>query len=320
MRVMDIGGVAAITAVLIGPAALQAQPAAASFAVRLMTPETALKAAQATLAACRGQSAQVAVAVVDRAGLPQVLLRDRFAGPHTVDMAINKAWTAASFRTATSELGAQTQAGRPMSGIRNLPRVIAAGGGLAIEAGGSPSGARSACPARPAARPTSVVPRQASTPSPTTWHSERQPGHQVVGRIHRDQARPAGVIWRWRCCWGERAWSRRMCPILAWRLPRKTYSQVRYLAAGVPASRASAGTTCVTPGRVGMSAAARRCTCCRSWEVGPAMRWCSATPISPPTTWRPGPSAWLGREKTAAQIRHNRRRAATTRLASCKSL
>jgi uncharacterized protein GlcG (DUF336 family) len=83
----------------------------------------------------------VAVAVVDRGGVPQVLLRDRFAGPHTVDMAINKAWTAVSFRIATGELGAQTHAGRPMSGIRNLPRVIAAGGGLPIEAGGSLWGA-----------------------------------------------------------------------------------------------------------------------------------------------------------------------------------
>lgn len=131
---------AALAALLILPAALLAQPSA-SYTVRLMTPETALKAAQAALAACRAQNLQVAVAVVDRAGLLQVLLRDRFAGPHTVDMALNKAWTAVSFRTATTELGAQTQPGRPMSGIRDLPRVIAAGGGMPVEAGGSLWGA-----------------------------------------------------------------------------------------------------------------------------------------------------------------------------------
>ena len=50
-------------------------------------------------------------------------------------------WTAASFRTATGELGVQTQPGQPMSGIRQLPRVIAAGGGLTIEAGGNVLGA-----------------------------------------------------------------------------------------------------------------------------------------------------------------------------------
>jgi uncharacterized protein GlcG (DUF336 family) len=140
MRSKTLGGRAAIAALLLMPVALPAQPSA-SYTVRLMTPETALKGAQAALAACRAQNLQVAVAVVDRAGLLQVLLRDRFAGPHTVDMALNKAWTAASFRTATTELGAQTQPGRPMSGIRDLPRVIAAGGGMPVEAGGSLWGA-----------------------------------------------------------------------------------------------------------------------------------------------------------------------------------
>ena len=52
----------------------------ATFTTRQLTPETALKAAQAALAKCRTDGYQVAVAVVDRAGLTQVLLRDRFAG------------------------------------------------------------------------------------------------------------------------------------------------------------------------------------------------------------------------------------------------
>jgi uncharacterized protein GlcG (DUF336 family) len=135
----------AIVAALVAagaPLSTQAQaPAPASYTLRFMSPETALKAAQATLASCRAQGFQVAVAVVDRMGQPQVLLRDRFAGPHTVDMAIGKAWTAASFRRGTSDLAAETQAGRPMSGIRALPRVIAAGGGLPIDEGGTLWGA-----------------------------------------------------------------------------------------------------------------------------------------------------------------------------------
>jgi uncharacterized protein GlcG (DUF336 family) len=91
-----------------------------------MTPETALAAARAALAECRKQGYQVAVAVVDRAGLTQVLLRDRFAGAHTVDVATNKAWTAASFRTPTADLARETQPGQAMSGLRNLPRFLAA--------------------------------------------------------------------------------------------------------------------------------------------------------------------------------------------------
>lgn len=112
-----------------------------TFQVRALTPETALVAARGALESCRKQGFQVAVAVVDRAGLPQVLLRDRFAGAHTVQVAINKAWTAASFRTSTSDLASETQPGKPSSGLRALPRFMAVGGGVVIEAGGSVFGA-----------------------------------------------------------------------------------------------------------------------------------------------------------------------------------
>ena len=113
----------------------------ATFSVKLLTPETALKAAQAALARCRTNGFQVSVAVTDRSGVVQVLLRDRFAGPHTPDMAMAKAYTAASFRTNTTELAELTQSGKPQSGIRNRPGVAAVGGGLMIEAGGSLIGA-----------------------------------------------------------------------------------------------------------------------------------------------------------------------------------
>lgn len=106
-----------------------------------MTPETALSAARAALEHCRKAGYQVAVAVVDRAGVPQVMLRDRFAGTHTVRVAIDKAWTAASFKIPTSTLAKETQAGMPMSGLRSHPRVLAIGGALPIESGGSLVGA-----------------------------------------------------------------------------------------------------------------------------------------------------------------------------------
>jgi uncharacterized protein GlcG (DUF336 family) len=112
-----------------------------TFAVKVLTPETALKAAQAALAKCRAGGFQVTVAVVDRMGVVQVLLRDRFAGPHTTDMASAKAYTAVSFRTDTTELADASQPGRPQSGIRNRPGVAAVGGGMKIEAGGSLLGA-----------------------------------------------------------------------------------------------------------------------------------------------------------------------------------
>jgi len=112
-----------------------------TYAIKVLTPETALKAAQAALAKCRAGGYQVTVAVVDRMGVVQVLLRDRFAGPHTPDMASAKAYTAASFRTNTTALAEATQPGRPQSGIRNRPGVAAVGGGVMIEGGGALLGA-----------------------------------------------------------------------------------------------------------------------------------------------------------------------------------
>jgi uncharacterized protein GlcG (DUF336 family) len=143
----SLGGCTTASGVLLAFAAslgLLAPPAVAqplsTHAVKLLTPETALGAAQAALAHCRQAGHQVAVAVVDRTGVLQVLLRDRFAGAHTVEMATRKAWTAASFRIPTTQLAAETQAGRPMSGIRAASQVMAIGGGLPIEAGGTTFG------------------------------------------------------------------------------------------------------------------------------------------------------------------------------------
>ena len=115
--------------------AVAAEPA--TFTIKALTPETAVKAAQAALAKCRADGYQVSVAVVDRSGLAQVVIRDRFAGAHSPDTATNKAWTAVSFRTNTTELQKITQPTQPSAGIRNLPRVVAVGGGVKIEAAGA---------------------------------------------------------------------------------------------------------------------------------------------------------------------------------------
>jgi uncharacterized protein GlcG (DUF336 family) len=134
---MSFRSFSGIAAALIAFSVVTANAQDATFATKSLTPETALTAARAALEHCRKEGYQVTVAVVDRAGLVQVLLRDRFAGAHTVDIAPNKAWTAVSFRIPTAALGVETQAGKPMSAIRSHPKVLAAGGGQVIEAGGS---------------------------------------------------------------------------------------------------------------------------------------------------------------------------------------
>jgi uncharacterized protein GlcG (DUF336 family) len=106
-----------------------------------LAPEIALELARTAFAECQKRGYQVSVAVVDRFGVVQVLLRDRYAGPHTLATASGKAWTAASFRTSTSSLSEISQPGMMQSGIRNLPGAVIIGGGVIVETAGSIVGA-----------------------------------------------------------------------------------------------------------------------------------------------------------------------------------
>src|SRR5210317_559505 len=100
-----------------------------------LRPELALVAAQAALQSCQDSGYQIGVTVVDRSGLPQVYLRDRYAGLHVYETSRRKAWTAVSFRSSTSDLAKSTQSGQTASAIRNLSEALPLGGGLVIYAG-----------------------------------------------------------------------------------------------------------------------------------------------------------------------------------------
>lgn len=106
-----------------------------------LTTAAAKQAAEAALARCDKDGYTATVAVVDRAGHALVLYRNGLAGPHTVQTAINKAASAVSFRTDTTDLARESQSGRAASGIRALPNVVAVGGGLMIRAKGALVGA-----------------------------------------------------------------------------------------------------------------------------------------------------------------------------------
>jgi uncharacterized protein GlcG (DUF336 family) len=127
--------IAAATLALGAPAARAGDDAIVTY--RSLSPEVALAAAQAALKQCRDNGFQVAVAVVDRFGEAQVMLRDRFAGLPAADTATRKAYTALSFRAATSDIAKSIKSGQRDAGLALLPHVAMLAGGLTIEAGGT---------------------------------------------------------------------------------------------------------------------------------------------------------------------------------------
>lgn len=116
---------------LTAPATAQDDGAFVSFEV--LKPEIAMRMATAAMEHCRTQGYQVGVTVVDRFGLPQAFVRDRFAGAHVYETSRRKAWTAVSFRTNTTDLANSTMAGQTASAIRHLSEALPLGGGLMVE-------------------------------------------------------------------------------------------------------------------------------------------------------------------------------------------
>ncbi len=78
---------AIVIACCVGGSAAAAEEKSALVSFKVLSPELAVELAQGALADCRKKGYQVAVAVVDRFGILQALIRDRFAGPHTPDTA-----------------------------------------------------------------------------------------------------------------------------------------------------------------------------------------------------------------------------------------
>lgn len=136
----------AILIALTGVALLPAQAmgsegqAPALYTQKTLSIESAKKVAWGALNECRKRGYSVAVAVVDRGGNVQVLLRDRFAGPHTPETAIRKAWTANSFRQSTAELATLLREGHVPDQVQHNPGALLVGGGITVEAQGTTLG------------------------------------------------------------------------------------------------------------------------------------------------------------------------------------
>jgi uncharacterized protein GlcG (DUF336 family) len=106
--------------------------------IKRMSLDTALKAAQAAIEACRKEGVQVGVTVVDRSGQAQVVLRDVLAPDLTLKVSQAKAYAAASFAVPTSQLEKRfTQPFGPPS----VGGIVISAGGVPVQASGDLVGA-----------------------------------------------------------------------------------------------------------------------------------------------------------------------------------
>jgi uncharacterized protein GlcG (DUF336 family) len=97
--------------------------------------------AQAALAQCESMGLKVAVTVVDRGGLPIVMLRGDGAGLHTPEGSERKAYTARTFSQPSADFVKRLTERPDTVGSRQYTRVLALAGGLPIKAGGEVVGA-----------------------------------------------------------------------------------------------------------------------------------------------------------------------------------
>ena len=108
-----------------------------------LSPELALDLARAALAECRKRGYQAAVAVVDRFGVTQVMLRDRFAGAaHAGDggrQGLDRGRASAPTPPIWSPPTQRRHAAGRRAATCRAPSIL--GGGVMIEAGGSLVGA-----------------------------------------------------------------------------------------------------------------------------------------------------------------------------------
>ena len=92
-------------------------------------------AVQAALGKCQADKLPfVTVALVDRFGTVQALLRGDNAAEHTIEAARQKAYTAAAFGTPTSELSKRINGNGPS--IADLPGTLFLAGGVPLKVNG----------------------------------------------------------------------------------------------------------------------------------------------------------------------------------------
>jgi len=101
----------------------------------------AMEAASETVAACAKEGYRETAQVVDADGAVIATLRGDGAGVHSLDSALDKAYTAVSFKNDTLALAERAKGEDSIAPLAKLPHVMFFGGGVPIKLGDETIGA-----------------------------------------------------------------------------------------------------------------------------------------------------------------------------------
>jgi uncharacterized protein GlcG (DUF336 family) len=128
-------GAALAGVALVGSAAAQTLP------THRIPAALAVEAASETVAACAKQGYHETAQVVDADGVIIATVRGDGVGAHSLDSALDKAYTAASFKSDTLALAERAKGEDSIGPLAKLPHVMFFGGGVPIKLGDETIGA-----------------------------------------------------------------------------------------------------------------------------------------------------------------------------------
>ena len=121
----------------IGPLAAEGLPTETH---KLFPAALAVEAAQTAIATCKGQGYNVAVSIIDRTGLPQLLIVGDGGGGLSREVARRKAYTSATLRVSTADFAKRVAGGGFNPAVFDT-QLVTAVGGLPIKVGNETIGA-----------------------------------------------------------------------------------------------------------------------------------------------------------------------------------
>ena len=128
---------------VLGVSAIAATPSVAQGLLNThrISAQLALEAVGAAVASCASQGYFESAVLVDASGARQAVLRGDNAGIHSLDSAMGKAYTSASFKAPSGAVAERLLASPPTAQLGRLPDVLLLGGGLPIKIGDEVVGA-----------------------------------------------------------------------------------------------------------------------------------------------------------------------------------